>query len=103
MAFDPWNNRGDEPARLAHFDDRDERGIVVQAGGRSAQIVPLRHRALPGLSPAAIVLQPCRPPHSVFNRRTARSNSHRFARLVEQAVATEPVTYRALVATPAPA
>ena len=26
MAFDPWNNRGDEPARLAHLDDRDERG-----------------------------------------------------------------------------
>ena len=65
MAFDPWNNRGDEPARLAHLDDRDERGFVVQAGGGSAQIIPLRHRALPGLSPAAIVLQPCRPPHSV--------------------------------------
>ena len=43
--------------------------FLVQAGGGSAQIVPLRHRALPGLSPAAIVLQPCRPPHSVFNRR----------------------------------
>ena len=69
-AFDPRNNRGDEPARLAHLDDRDERGFVVQAGGGSAQIVPLRHRAFPGLSPAAIVLQPCRPPHSVFNRRT---------------------------------
>ena len=38
-----------------------------------------------------------------FNRRTARSISHRFARLIEQAVATKPVTYRALVATPAPA
>ena len=40
-----------------------------QAGSGSAQIVPLRHQALPGLSPAAILLQPCRPPHSVFNRR----------------------------------
>ena len=38
-----------------------------------------------------------------FNRRTARSISHRFARLIEQAVATEPVTYREIVATPAPA
>ena len=38
-----------------------------------------------------------------FNRRTATSISHRFARLIEQAVATEPVTYRAIVATPAPA
>jgi hypothetical protein len=55
------------------------------------------------LSPAAIVLQPCRPPHSVFNRRTAQNISHRFARLIEQAVATQPVTYHAIVATPAPA
>ena len=30
MAFDPWNHRGDEPARLAHLDDRDERGFVVK-------------------------------------------------------------------------
>ena len=33
-----------------------------------------------------------------FNRRTARSISHGFARLVEQAVRTKPVTYRAIVA-----
>jgi transposase-like protein len=38
-----------------------------------------------------------------FNRRTAKKISHRFARLIEQAVATKPVTYRAIVATPAPA
>jgi transposase-like protein len=36
-----------------------------------------------------------------FNRRTARSISHRFARLVEHAVQTPPTTYPALVATPA--
>jgi transposase-like protein len=34
-----------------------------------------------------------------FNRRTARSISHRFARVVEHAVQTPPTTYRALVAT----
>jgi hypothetical protein len=38
-----------------------------------------------------------------FNRRTAKNISHRFARLIEQAVATKPVTYRASVATPASA
>ena len=38
-----------------------------------------------------------------LNRRTAKKISHRLARLIEQAVATEPVTYRAIVATPAPA
>ena len=35
-------------------------------------------------------------------RYTARK-SHRFARLVEQAVATKPVTYQAIVATLIPA
>jgi transposase-like protein len=34
-----------------------------------------------------------------FNRRTAKNISHRFARLIEQAVATKPLTYRAMVAT----
>ena len=32
-----------------------------------------------------------------FNRRTAKSISHRFARLLEQAVLTPPATYRAIV------
>ena len=36
-----------------------------------------------------------------FNRRTAKGISHRFARLVEQAVHTKPTTYRGIVATPA--
>ena len=33
-----------------------------------------------------------------FNRRTARSISHRFARLLEHATATPPATYHAIVA-----
>jgi transposase-like protein len=36
-----------------------------------------------------------------FNRRTAKSISHRFARLVEHAVQIQPTTYRALIAAPA--
>jgi transposase-like protein len=35
-----------------------------------------------------------------FNRRTAKSISHRFARLIEHAVQTGPLTYRTLVAAP---
>jgi transposase-like protein len=38
-----------------------------------------------------------------FNRRTAKLVSHGFARLIEQAVQTRPSSYRAIVATPAPA
>ena len=35
-----------------------------------------------------------------FNRRTAKSIAHRFARLVEHAIQIQPTTYRALVAQP---
>ena len=35
-----------------------------------------------------------------FNRRTAKSISHRFARVVEHAIETPPITYRTLVASP---
>jgi transposase-like protein len=36
-----------------------------------------------------------------FNRRTARSIAHRFARVIQQAVLTPPTTYRDIVAGPA--
>ena len=36
-----------------------------------------------------------------FNRRTAKNLSHRFARVIQQAVRTRPVTYHAIVATTA--
>jgi transposase-like protein len=36
-----------------------------------------------------------------FNRRTARSIAHRFARVIQHAVLTPPTTYRAIVAGPA--
>src|SRR3954463_16615917 len=30
MALDPWNNASDEPARLAHLDDRNDRAVLLQ-------------------------------------------------------------------------
>ena len=33
-----------------------------------------------------------------FNRRTAKNLSHRFARVIQQAVRTRPITYHAIVA-----
>jgi hypothetical protein len=51
---------------------------------------------------ATIVSSPRRRPHTIFNRRTAKSFSHRFARVIEHAVQIQPTTYDALVAqTPA--
>jgi hypothetical protein len=49
-----------------------------------------------------MVPSPRRLPHTIFNRRTAKGVSHRFARVVEHAVQLPPTTYDALVAqTPA--
>jgi ISXO2-like transposase domain len=39
---------------------------------------------------------------SRFSRRTAKSLSHRFARVIEHAVQIQPATYRDLIATPSP-
>src|SRR5580700_9123529 len=38
--------RGDQPTRLAHFDDDDQRAILIQGGERLAQIERLGHGAL---------------------------------------------------------
>jgi hypothetical protein len=45
-----------------------------------------------------MVSSPRRRPHTIFNRRTAKSISHRFARVIEHAIQIQPITYRALVA-----
>src|SRR3954465_8420019 len=39
MALDPWNNASDEPARLAHLDDGNDRAVLVQGGEGPAQRV----------------------------------------------------------------
>jgi hypothetical protein len=41
MALDTSNNAGDEPGRLTHLDDRNDRGVLVQGSGGPAQIVEL--------------------------------------------------------------
>src|SRR5271154_1733811 len=38
--------RGDQPTRLAHFDDDDQRAILIQGGERLAQIERFGHGAL---------------------------------------------------------
>src|SRR3982751_916806 len=41
MALDPWNNAGDEPARLTHLDDGNDRAVLLQGSEGPAQIVEL--------------------------------------------------------------
>src|SRR4051794_13899383 len=41
MALDPWNNAGDEPARLTHLDDGNDRAVLLQGSEGPTQIVEL--------------------------------------------------------------
>jgi hypothetical protein len=41
MALDAWNNAGNEPARLTHFDDRNDRAVLLQGSEGPAQVVGL--------------------------------------------------------------
>src|SRR3954470_5777904 len=41
MALDTWDNAGNEPTRLAHLDDGNDRAVLVQGSEGPAQIVEL--------------------------------------------------------------
>src|SRR5713226_10115476 len=61
------NNRADQPARLAHLDNDDQRAILVEGGEGPAQVIGLRHWCAPSLSfPATMVPPPRRPAHSIY-------------------------------------
>src|SRR3954453_22565982 len=72
VAIEARHDAGDEPARAAQLDDGDQRAVLLEGDEGPAQVVALRHGAPHRLSPAAMVLRLRRPPHSLFNRRTAK-------------------------------
>ena len=41
LALNSWHHTSNEPAGLAHFDNRDQRAIHVEAGQGSAQVARL--------------------------------------------------------------
>jgi hypothetical protein len=45
LAVDSRNHRGDQPSRLAHLDDSDNRAILIQSGERFAKVIRLWHEA----------------------------------------------------------
>ena len=45
VTFDPRDDAGDQPTRLAHLNHRDQRAILVKSGERSAQVIRLWHGA----------------------------------------------------------
>ena len=102
VALDPGNDAGDQPARLAHLDDRDQRAIRFQSREGSAQVIGLRHGTLHRLFPATMVPCPRRSPHSIFNRRRARRITHGAERLLGIAMTTPPRPFRKIVGRPRP-
>src|SRR6202011_1826413 len=54
-----------QPARLAHLDDGNDRAILVQGDEGPAQVVRLGHRGTPSLDAATKLPFPRRPPHSI--------------------------------------
>src|SRR6267154_2750951 len=50
LTLNPGKHTGNQPARLAHLDDGNDRAILVQGDGGSAQVVRLGHQGTPSVS-----------------------------------------------------
>jgi hypothetical protein len=46
LSFDTWHGSGDQPARLAQLDDRDQGAILIKRDKAPAEIVGLGHSTL---------------------------------------------------------
>src|SRR5205809_6311011 len=65
LTLNTRNNAADQPARLAHLDDGNDRAILVEGDEGPAQVVRLGHRALHQLGVATMVPSPRRLPHTI--------------------------------------
>src|SRR5437667_1425062 len=52
LTFNPGKHASNEPARLAHLDDGNDRAILVKGDEGPAQVVRLGHRGTPSLDAA---------------------------------------------------
>src|SRR5271169_59970 len=50
LALNAGKHTGNQPTRLAHLDDGNDRAILVQGDERPAQVVRLGHRGTPSVS-----------------------------------------------------
>src|SRR5580692_12750679 len=66
-----------QPARLAHLDDGNDRAILVQGHEGPAQIVRSGHRGTPSIDVSDEIAIPCRPPHSVYRGIKEFAAAHR--------------------------
>src|SRR5712671_6286104 len=65
LTLNPGKHTGNQPARLAHLDDGNDRAILVQGDEGPAQVVRLGHRGTPSVHTATMVPSPRRLPHSI--------------------------------------
>jgi hypothetical protein len=67
LALDARYNTGNEPARQAHLNDRNQRAARFEDGERSTQVVQLLHGALHRFASATMDAISSPPPHSIFH------------------------------------
>src|SRR5712672_1084308 len=65
LTLNPGKHTGNQPARLAHLDDGNDRAILVQGDEGPAQVVRLGHRGTPSIDAATKLPLSRRPPHSI--------------------------------------
>src|SRR5271167_3454381 len=66
LALNAGKHTGNQPTRLAHLDDGNDRAILVQGDEGPAQVVRLGHRGTPSVRCAATMVPfPRRLPHSI--------------------------------------
>src|SRR5712675_3075362 len=65
LALNAGKHTGNQPTRLAHLDDGNDRAILVQGDEGPAQVVRLGHQGTPSVDAATMVPSPRRLPHSI--------------------------------------
>jgi hypothetical protein len=61
LPLNTWNDTAEKPARLAQFDDGNDRTILVQGDEGPAQVVRLGHRGTPSVTCSDEVATPSPP------------------------------------------
>src|SRR6516165_2496473 len=68
LTLNAGEDAANQPARLAHLDDGNDRAILVQGDEGPAQVVRLGHRDTPSVDSATKLPSLYRPPHSISLR-----------------------------------
>src|SRR5712675_1797110 len=80
LTLNAGKHAANQPARLAHLDDGNDRAILVQGDEGPAQVVRLGHRGTPSVHAATKLPLSRRPPHSIsWSHFSARATLSLFA------------------------